>query len=395
MRAITRHARWLHSSPLRFELGPENTRYYRLDLDVLGPPKIESTRLQAALRRITEKFIVYDAIDQAILEREAYLNFGPSRALPDHNQPDHQDSTPAPIQVKDTALVAANPKELTKLREMIYKEKIFPETELQDYVQEASITPNSVSLNLPQVNLKKLLKKSNKAELIRDLMKYFAQSSAKLPELVQILRELLDRKLVGPAQVIVDSLLMSREKLDLRVFNIALETARLQNDRKKFMNLAELVPLPLIPVPAPYGSRILLSKERHFNRGWDYKVGGELWYRFVDRTILVEQNPNFAEMLVSLAKGYQKYKDAERLDRVMWWASSTGCFNTLLAAVNLQFADHNLDEQRAKWTIDAIKEHRLANRYLRSIVSRLRFKDLRTSLDAEQTLRIGTEKETE
>lgn len=317
LKCWTRSARWraVRSFSSHSKYVPEHTNFLDIDLndqEMFGIPRVESTRLQAAARRIAEYFMVYDAIDQTLLEHEAQLDFGDG-------------DTASIVDVDAAELGKLDRENVSGVRQYLFNSyQLQKRGQLSDFIEDLERIPQQGLLPREEVQarLDHLLRQSdpNLSEVAKLLA---GKGVPNLSMLNKMMKSLLDRGYYQPCQVVLDSLLMSRETLNMQTLAIALSLATLGAKKTVFYSYA-LVAMP------------------------DSATDSALASRFGDISAPSE------ELIESLAFGFAKFQDAENLDRVLDWAKLHNVLSLRALRTNMRAALQWQDEPRANKTISIL-----------------------------------------
>lgn len=296
---------------------PEHTNYLDADLsdqEIFGVPRVESTRLQAAARRIAEYFMVYDAIDQTLLEHEAQLDFGDGHS-------------PSIVEVDAAELGKLDRENVSDVRQYLFNSyQLEKRGQLSDFIEDSERMPQQGLLPREEVQarLDRLLRQSDPklSEVARLLA---GRGVPNLSMLNKMMKSLLDRGYYQPCQVVLDSLLMSRATLNMQTLAIALSLATLGAKKTVFYSYA------LVAMPDSTTDSVLAS-------------------RFGDVSTPSE------ELIESLAFGFAKFQDAKSLDKVLEWANQKNVLSLRTLRTNMRAALQWQDAKRAERTLGILRK---------------------------------------
>lgn len=301
-----RHGRVLHLAQNLF--APWQGRYNVLGAEGLnnafGVGKIQSTRLQAATRRIAEQFLVYEAMEQALLEHEEQHDFGRI------------------VEVDERMIQSLDRENLMDLRRFLFRRYVLPTEGLKEYVERAELVPQEHQLSQEPQDVRSRLLKLLSAEkpALGEIAACLAD--AQNPDLNMFkmaISRLRRRGYFGPAQVVLDNLVMSRMQLDSELLVMALDLAAISGNRKLFLNYASI----------GIGRGESLAKRFDVDRGSPENV------------------------LVSVAQGAIKFHE----DEILTNALKLDKDSLTLHLLNLRAATRWRDNKRLDWT----KKHLPAN----------------------------------
>lgn len=307
---------------------PEDTEYFDVSLadrEAFGEPRVESTRLQAAARRIAEHFMVYDAMDQTLLEHEAQLDFGGGESTAAAGG-----VGPSIVDVDNSELGKLDRDNVSNVRQYLFNSYTLQSRgQLSDFIENLERMP--VQGQLPpaevQAKLDQLLRKSQPNFLSEIASVLAVRGVPNLGALNRMMQTLLDRGYYQPCQVVLDSLLMSRTPLNMQTLAIALALATLAGKRNVFYSYA------LLPEASPDS-------------------------RFGDLSLPSE------ELIDSLAFGYAKFQDKDNLDRTLRWGEECKVLGARALRTNMRAAVFWSDSVRAKWTLEKLQKMGKVPRYI-------------------------------
>lgn len=280
---------------------PSQTRYHVLDSKKLkslfGVGKIQSTRLQAATRRIAEQFLVYEAMEQALLEHEEQRDFGRI------------------VEVDEETIRSLDRKNIAELRRFLFRRYTLPAEGLKQYVEGAELVPHDFQAQQAPQDVRNRLWKLLSAE--RPALSEIAACLADSPTpdintFKMAINRLTRRGYLGPAQVVLDNLVISRMQLDSDLLVTALDLATISGNRKLFLSYSHIGP----------GEDVALAKR--------FGVEREL--------------PESA--LVAIAQGAVKFREANTLTKALQMNTKS----LKLHALNIGAAARWKDKERLEWS---------------------------------------------
>lgn len=234
-----------------------NTSEEELD-NIIGKRVHHSFELQAAAIKMADYFLLYDALDQKILEQELKLRAGNEKdeLADDDNEPDSADMSGPELQdglldVDQQLLDTLGVGQLKRVQAKIFREWEVDPAELGKYRDQIPLgndTERSVVSNLKDNNaFKQLLEytQNNERGLLKKLGLQLITNSAdmSLAQMHLIIRQLNLYRYSKPAELALDCLLSSDCPLSLETLVIALKLALSTGNEARFMRYASLVDL--------------------------------------------------------------------------------------------------------------------------------------------------------
>lgn len=329
------------NKPMANESAPvaSTTRYYTLDLlktNIFGQPRIEITRLEAAMRRVVEHFVVYDAIEQALLEYNEVNEYGSKNTLSAEFRND------LALNIDYRALAQLQPDQIASVRSYLFNNyTVLKSSNFTDFVDQRDSLPMQPALSKDELSSRlNALLEDDRPILLKELLWLFSmRGEPRVDRLLELVGRLVKQRYIKPAQVILDSLIMSRIQLNPSTLALCLRVAIARRNTQLFTQYARLVKLPTDIKPNEISSTQNFGVDAKLTP-FDVKM---------QKRLGLEQLPTPSSVYLELARGYCLFHDPARLDRVSAAAQRTGNLTPAIVTVLLRAAIEYSDVKRADW----------------------------------------------
>lgn len=328
-----------------FQGVPWNIDYYKIDpsdTQILGPKRVESTKVEAAMRRISERLFLYDSAQRALVEEDMEKS-----ATTEHAKTEHA-KTESVMYHFDQNLRSRNlnnfPSTHSNEHPNSYSDR-YPNRYLQDFLDQRDAVPRPLPTG--QTNLGKYIWEElhkltpEDSSITNKFAKLFWTNHIRRSSTYHVIvREMLQNNYPKLAQDILQSMLMTRKSgLTVSTYNLCLETAMYNDDHQWFLDLAKRVMQP--------------------SQNW-----GSLQAKFADpnsdqpRDHQIPIDTQFAGQtgLVLLAEGFMKFGHPHLLSNLLSACSSQPDGTKVkLLTVNLEAANRWQDQRRAQLSLQAFR----------------------------------------
>jgi hypothetical protein len=321
---------------------------------VLGPQRIRSTQIEAAVRMLADYFLVYDAMDRVFLDEQFNREFGGERRAA------RSDDI---IEVDRGLLNSLDSPMLHKAHQSVFKEYgVHNIKDLEHYMETGYGAPqySVTSPNHAYTALNRYMKKFRPGffkGLSEQLMS--ADGVPNLRAFHLIIRQLTLYRYTKPAQMALDCLFLSDIPLSLETLALALKNAECDGDKSRFRRLARILQFsPSTTTDSPRlkdMSSVIRSRPRWLKRTDKQET---MLKRFLPQTDRHQPwtMPTDLALLTNLFEGLCTFAYFEEADVVLRQMITHGIpLNGKILRVNFQTAIKLEDSNRARWTFNELK----------------------------------------
>jgi hypothetical protein len=339
---------------------------------ILGPRRVRSTVIEAAVRKIADHLLIFDSIDRELLNHELNAEL---------------DTNSDSVEPKEYANLLVNvDRKLLNTLDKATLDKVHghflqdfdstaPRKHLKEYIEESSYLPSQYRFSNSQAATDRLSHylRTSKPELLKGLSKKL-RSLESLPNLNsfhEIIIQLKNHRYSKPAQLVLDTLYATELQLSPKTLAIALDLAIANSDIDRFSVLARAMDLSEPPVNKSLSKYV---KGEYYNGKSvdDYwfernEIDEKIYRRFVpteeaasSTSTNVGTSASDIEIMniyIQLLDGFLKFGWYERVDLVLnQYLEKSLEYNSGFFTILFRIAKDTADDVRLLWTWKEVRK---------------------------------------
>lgn len=345
------------------------------DMDaLLGSKRVRSTVVESAVRMIADYFMVYDAMDKALLNQEFKLEYGSTGQDDEPTPPSAQTTVDPLITINQPLLDTLDKSTLQQVHHRFFQSHLISklhDPNNDDNHNRSNLTKNdeygysspyysTQSSNQAYARLLNYMK-TLRPEFLSGLSKQLMNTKG-VPDLDVfhlLIRQLTLYRYSKPAQMALHCLLQSGIQLNATTLSIALKLAASSGDVEHFRRLSRIFDLRE-PENITSTNPLFQSMSKLEPGDWNFhrkQIDNLLRERFFPSEAPLPTEKQMSYLYTSLIHGFYKFNWYNYIDMTMRKMIRQGLqLNVYILTINFKVAKKTSDRTRARWTWDRLIE---------------------------------------